>query len=251
MQMQLPTGGVSWFAHEEAEMRSSWLERHFVPLNETTGDYEVRRIQATTRAADITAEVARYSSSPAISGTAETECRFEYLVSTADGLMRGRIDAVVPSPKGPVIRDYKSGVLFERGAARRTVKYEYALQLRLYAALYSMARGLWPAGLEILALTGPPQPVKFDKQECLDLLKRAIDDLRSLNHTISRYGAAQEDLELNLSRPSASNCEYCHYRPNCRGYKNSAPLGQHGCMAGQMMLWAPWRKPDNWGTQSA
>jgi hypothetical protein len=83
-------------------MHRSWLERHFVPLELSVSDYEVRLIQARNRALEIVAAApsapARGSTKPSSEGT--PKYGFELPVSSPDGMVRGRIDAVFPHGYG-------------------------------------------------------------------------------------------------------------------------------------------------------
>ena len=149
----------------ESTMFSSHLERHLVPLDESIPDFEVRRIQAHERALQLSAgvRIAR----PSLAGN--REYGFELPVWSTDGLVRGQIDAVIPSDHGPVVRDYKSGAVLERGPSPAPVKESYAIQLRLYAALYASTTGMWPSRLEIVPILGEAQAVEFDEETCASL----------------------------------------------------------------------------------
>jgi PD-(D/E)XK nuclease superfamily len=203
----------------EVEMEKRWQDRHFIPLQMAVPQYEVRRLQSCKRALDIKCEEGTYVRNDARAQNDDRRYGFELWVSSRDGAIRGRIDAVLPSAEGPVLRDYKSGGLFDDGT--REVKQEYEVQLKLYAALYADSCGYWPSILELVPLTGPPHALVFESTSCIELLKKATDALHGLNRLIETT-QTQEDLEADLARPAPKNCSYCQYRPGCRSYRKAA-----------------------------
>jgi hypothetical protein len=120
------------------------------------------------------------------------------------------------------LQDYKSGAIstLQEGATRE-IKPEYALQLRLYAALYHEATGAWPLRLELVPLAGDSQEVPFTPEECLDLLKGARDLLSAVNEQLARPHAWDE-IETALATPSSSACRFCSFRPACGPYLSAA-----------------------------
>jgi hypothetical protein len=210
---------------EEADMEKGWLDRHFIPLRTAVPFYEVRRIQSYKRALEITREAATYKPSGTSAHKDKAQYGFEFPVSSRDGAIRGRIDAVLPSEAGPVLRDYKSGMLFEEGG-QGIIKQEYDIQLKLYAALYESSCGHWPSALEIVSLTGSAQAIAFDPGTCTDLLENATATLQNLNLAIASNTNIAE-LEQAFARPSAKNCSYCKYRPGCQMYKKTAVVGEN------------------------
>jgi hypothetical protein len=143
------------------------------------------------------------------------------LVATRDGAAAGRIDAVVAGPDGPVIRDYKSGAVFETTLGGNTiVKDEYAIQLRLYAAIYASMTGHWPARLEVVPLVGDPVNVPFDPADCDRLLREAIARRDEVNATVNLPMSLESRID-QLAAPSPAACAYCTYRPHCQPYLNA------------------------------
>jgi hypothetical protein len=150
-------------------------------------------------------------------------------VSSPDGLVRGRIDAVLPSADGPVIRDYKSGAIFEsRLGHSPALKADHEAQLRLYAALYATSRGKWPARLEVVPTAGLAHAVDFDKETCLGLLDQARDTLREVNRVVAGATDTPDSLQAQLATPSPANCAHCPYRPACNPYRRTAAAAQPG-----------------------
>jgi hypothetical protein len=210
-------------------MRRSWLERHLVPFECSVPDYEVRRLRAQERALEVTAAASRAPKRvPSRPSGKMPSYGFELSVSSPDGLVRGRIDAVLPSADGPVIRDYKSGAIFESGPGRPALKAGHEAQLRLYAALYATSRGKWPARLEVVPTAGPAHVVDFDKKTCLGLLDQARNTLREANQVIAEATGLPDILQAQLATPSPANCAHCPYRPACNPYRSTAAAAQTG-----------------------
>jgi RecB family exonuclease len=203
----------------EQAMQSTWLERHIVPLRTSVSDFEVRHIQARERALEL-AETASHGQKPqAQVANSELPHGCEIPVSTRDGRIRGRIDAIVLSGNEAVIRDYKSGAIFEASAKHAPIlKEAYETQLRMYAALYAQTCGRWPARLEVVPIFGPPQPVDLDEATCTALIDRARAALDDVNRAISMSGSGRE-LQQQLATPGAETCSHCTYRPACSSYQ--------------------------------
>lgn len=206
----------------EDALGQNWLARHLVPLTGSVPDFEVRRLQAIRRATELAASARERSS---IDRGAAQAVGQEVPVVTPDGLVTGRIDAVVPTPDGLVIRDYKSGAIFDpESGATPKVKEAYAIQLKLYAAMYEAMTGSWPSRLEILPLTGPPEGIAFDPSECVRLLEDAASVLHETNRSVEA-GLAEGDVAEVLARPSAINCRFCPFRPWCEPYQRTPKAG--------------------------
>jgi hypothetical protein len=147
---------------------------------------------------------------------------FELPISSPDGTVQARIDAVLPSPEGPVLKDYKSGAIFVDDSERLPVlKISYEKQLRLYAALYASSIGRWPVRLEVVPLNGIPCSVIFNKKDCLLLLEEAKELLQKVNGIIKQDAHAPQELTRRLGVPSQENCAYCPYRPGCGPYRSA------------------------------
>lgn len=210
----------------EEEMRRSWLDRHLIPLSESLADFEVRRIQTIERALEI--DGARSLVEPREGPRPAQGYGFELPVSSEDGLVRGRIDAVLPSKDGPVIRDYKSGAIFDSGhGLSHVVKEAYSTQLRLYAAMYAETTRVWPARLEVVPVLGRAQLEPIDRPACVRLLDEARACLRQLDTIIAQPRQRAQDLEAKLAHPTPANCSVCPYRPGCTPYR-AASSGQKG-----------------------
>ena len=202
----------------EATMSQNWLERHLVPLSSAIADFEVRRIQALQRARYLNGKVrhTHESGRPLVGGLLHG---FEVAVSSPDGLVRGRIDEVTVTDGQPVIRDYKSGAIFEtRHGGPAVVKEAYETQLRMYASLYAQTAGTWPDGLEIVPVLGASEDVTFDPETCDALVRQARETLRVVNEMIEGI-ESPSNLEFALASPKPQACMYCAYRPACQPYR--------------------------------
>jgi PD-(D/E)XK nuclease superfamily len=207
-------------AAAEQAASQNWLDRHLLPFRTAIPDFEVRALQALERARLLAAEAAPIPRPDMARG--ETAVGYELPVETPDGKARGSIDAVIPGEGGPVLRDYKSGAIFEPGpGTAREIKTAYANQLKLYAAIYSAMTGTWPSRLEVVPVAGEPQAVEFSAAECEQLLDQAIHTLDAVNDVISSpepYPSRHE----RLARPAPQTCGNCPYRPGCAPYAAAA-----------------------------
>lgn len=194
---------------QEASMRGDWLERHLVPLSRSVPQFEVRMLQGVHRAVEL-GRHARRGQSP----TARTETGYghELPVQTADGTIRGVIDAALPSVDGPVLLEFKTGGLYERGT--ETLRDAYRTQLLLYAAAYHARFDEWPVRADILSATGARLSIDVSPSEASAITDEAREVLASLNRRI----AAGED-PSSLASPSPEACSACRYRPGCSAYR--------------------------------
>ncbi len=214
-------------ANTELAMGSGWLERQFVPLSRSVADFEVRRIQARARALELSESVLSAWSRPlsTASGGLGPLHGCEVPVSTHDRRVRGRIDAVALDRDGPVVRDYKSGAIYEAALGHgHTLKEAYEIQLRMYAALYAETSGTWPGRLEVVPILGRSETVAFDPDECIRLLDGARAALDAVNEAIRLDGPA-EAVQGRLARPRPEICGYCPFRPGCLPYQAARKAG--------------------------
>jgi CRISPR/Cas system-associated exonuclease Cas4 (RecB family) len=209
-------------------MSKNWLERHNVPLRRSVPKFEVRRLQAASRALAL---IASRKSPPALSSKLAEPSRFgyEFPVSSPDNVVIGKIDAVVPSSDGAVIQDYKSGQVFvDTVDGGRVIKEAIETQLRMYAALYASTAGSWPAKLDVIPLHGAARPVNFDRESAVELVDKARQLLESTNDKIASLAHDREQLETYLAVPSQSSCKFCQYRPGCVPYAKAAAIDDSG-----------------------
>ena len=203
-------------------MAATALENRFVPLRDSAPKYEVARLRAENRAGELATRPA--DDVPRASEATASPYGYELRVQSEDGLIAGRIDRALATPQGAVLQDYKSGAIFSlQEGDTHEVKPEYALQLRLYAALYYEATGLWPLRLELVPLSGDPQDVPFSHEECLHLLSSAKNLLSAVNEHLARSDG-WDAIEASLATPSATACRFCSFRPACAPYISAAQV---------------------------
>ncbi|MBM3465562.1 MAG: PD-(D/E)XK nuclease family protein [Armatimonadetes bacterium] len=200
---------VEEIAAQEGEMQARWYERHLIPLEATTRDYQVLRLQCF-------AQSRGWLRTRGEGSGASVTLQVEVQVSAPGNEAVGRIDLVRTLPGGIEIVDYKTGIVHqadEGEASTSTVKPEYQDQVRLYAALYFTKYGVWPARLVVVAADGSEHNVSFSPAEAEDLLEQARKLRSSVNSQIAS-GCAPEA----LARPSPHACRFCPLRPGCRAY---------------------------------
>lgn len=204
----------------EGTMRASWLERHYVPLRSSVPQFVVRQLRAQERALAIAQAAASTRSEPAQD---KATAGLEKWVATPDGSVGGYIDHVVESPGGPVLRDYKSGSIYDAttGPPPATVRDSFVGQMRLYAALYAATTGSWPAKLELVPLHGDAVEIPFDAADCEAFVEEAIATFAGINGTIAELASRHEDPEARLANPSAASCRQCLFRPACAPYRQA------------------------------
>lgn len=202
----------------ELRMRDSWLEGHLIPLKSAIPDFEVRKLRAIQRATDIT-----QSALPVTGvGTRRMTKSCELWLETSDGLVGGYIDQVDVSSAGAVLRDYKSGQILDESMGAGIVKETYQVQLKLYAAIYAISKGVWPARLELVPLQGAALEVPFTHAECETLLGEARNAMTRINSIVAN--GSSEDAAATLAAPSARACRYCLFRPTCNAYKRARQI---------------------------
>jgi len=201
----------------EDGMRRSWLDRSLLPLRDSVLDYEVRRI----RACAVATRVLQMRPHEGRPGSHHPGTEFEVWVQTDDGILGGFIDEVIHTENGAILRDYKTGhTLAHRDHQDEPhVKDEYAVQLRLYAALYFHSHGRHPARLEVVPVRGSAIPVEFAVDDCEGLVSEARHLLQEVNAIVTGHSPGGLDAAIRLlARPSSSTCWSCLFRPACEPY---------------------------------
>lgn len=208
----------------EQQMAQSWLERPLLPLSRSVRDYEVRRHRAFNRAHELSPAEAQHQAEVS-SHRDKPNAGFERWVQTRDGKIGGKIDHVLYTKDGVVLRDYKTGYILEElsSDAEKQLKKSYQIQLKLYAALYQATYGSWPVALEVIPMEGSPQDVPFQPAECEALLSEARVLMENVNRLINRLnGDLSENQQLRqLASPAPGVCRYCRFRPACPAYRHA------------------------------
>lgn len=136
----------------------------------------------------------------------------EQFLTDAKRYVAGSADLLLRTPAGWVIKDFKTGVMHDPITGQ--AKPEYALQLKLYAALCEQKHGEWPVRLFLENAAGEQLDVPFTAAECTALLLEAQQLLVSINQQI---GAGEVE---QLASPDAVRCGRCQARPLCPIYVN-------------------------------
>ncbi len=201
----------------EKKMALSALRQHQVPLRRNIPDFEVRKLRACHRAAEIAQDAFRaYDGRPRQS---PQPTGFELWVESEDGQVGGYIDRVTMTKEGVVLSDYKSGAILDSGTGRGPgeLKRAYKEQMELYAGLYRLKFGAWPIGLRIVPLQGTPVEVALDPEDAERLLAEASTFLYTANERIAKVMKGSVEITA-LAVPQAVHCRLCLFRPACRAY---------------------------------
>jgi hypothetical protein len=199
-------------------MHALWFERHFVPLESSTKNFDLKKQLCKARAQEI-CDALTYTPKPNRDFAGRG---LEVPLQTPDGRIAGRVDAIRAGSVGVSIIDFKSGPLEDRPGegGRPEIKENYATQMKLYAAVYHACRGTWPAVLCLVAIDGTSRQVAFNPNECIILLQQARRILNRINCTVRDLSSSYDELLRILASPSPQNCSACLYRPCCPPYWN-------------------------------
>jgi PD-(D/E)XK nuclease superfamily len=119
---------------------------------------------------------------------------------------------------GMAIIDFKTGL---SGDAQNSLRGDYEIQLRIYAALFHSMTGMWPAKLELHGLDGSIHDITFSAQLCSDILVGAeelAEQLPKITPALSNNAPGQ----TQAGSPSQDNCRFCAFRPACPAYLTRA-----------------------------
>ena len=201
----------------EKKMALSALRQHQVPLSRSIPDFEVRKLRACHRAAEIAHDA--FQSDDNRSRQCPHPTGFELWVESHDGQVGGYIDRVTMTKDGVILLDYKSGVILSpgTGGGPGELKRTYKEQMELYAGLYRLKCGAWPIGLRILPLQGTPVEVVLDPENSERLLAEANKFLCAANERIAEVKNGSAEITV-LALPQAVHCRLCLFRPACQAY---------------------------------
>lgn len=201
----------------EKKMALSALRQHQVPLSRSIPDFEVRKLRACHRAAEIAHDAFQSHDNRPRQSSHPTG--FELWVESHDGQVGGYIDRVTNTKDGVVLSDYKSGAILASGTGGGPgeLKRTYKEQMELYAGLYRLKSGAWPIGLRIVPLQGTPVEVVLDPENAERLLAEASTFLCAANERIAEVKNGSAEITA-LALPKAVHCRLCLFRPACRAY---------------------------------
>ena len=136
----------------------------------------------------------------------------EQFLTDAKRYVAGSVDLLLRTSAGWVIKDFKTGKMHDPVTGQ--AKPEYALQLKLYAALCEQKHGEWPVRLVLENAAGEELDVPFTAAECSALLLEAQQLLVAINQRIDAGEVEQ------LASPDTVRCSRCQARPLCPIYVN-------------------------------
>ncbi len=198
-------------------MSLSWMEKHFVPLEKSVQNYEVKKQQCLLIMRNmIPSQLPHFE----ITGNFHTTKSEEVWLQTPDGKVGGYADAIISTDAGDVIVDYKTGSIIEseNNSPEPSIHENIQLQLKLYAALYNSMYAKWPVSLKVVGTNGESYEIQFDEDECSDLLIEAGHILKKINSIITNTTESYELMLNRLASPSPQRCRFCSYRPGCLPY---------------------------------
>lgn len=190
--------------NHEMTMNSNTLERHLIPLEETSNDYDVKKYMARQMIRSFAPGGDPIEAQHRKSAT-------EAWLETQDAKIGGRIDLVQETSDGIYLLDYKTGNIVDE--IHDSPREEYAIQIKLYAGLFHEIRGEWPKKLLIVGIDQSVHEIAFLQAECSALVDKARKLLDDTNKLIND-GRTPSD----FASPSSEACKYCLFRPGCIKY---------------------------------
>jgi hypothetical protein len=192
-------------AELESQLSSKPKLAMLVPLRYSVPNFAVRHAQFI--------QTWRYRKTGHSSSTSESallQGGAEKVLADETKQVIGKVDLLVRSSAGWVIKDFKSGKLFDNDTGR--VKSDYETQLKLYAELCRNTYQEYPVKLCLIDAVGVEVEVPFTHEECAALLTEARQSLATINQQV-----AEGQLE-SLASPDAERCRWCMSRAVCPLY---------------------------------
>jgi CRISPR/Cas system-associated exonuclease Cas4 (RecB family) len=190
----------------EKDILKNKLESHFVPLENSVRQFHVKKIIAFNTVRKL---IKDYDSSK------KSQYETERFFQTEDGKIVGRIDLIYEKGDDAEIIDFKTGEIFE-DLQELTPKKEYQIQLKIYAALFFLKKGIWPKKLILAGLNQPHIEIEYKPEESLNLLDKVKEELSQINKLRTEGLIIDE-----FAQPSVQSCRFCGYRPGCSVYWNN------------------------------
>jgi len=189
----------------ENKMKKNPLESHLVPLESSARNFEVKKI--------IAFRTVKNMMNNQKNGKKTSYYESEKWLETDDGKIVGRIDLIKKKGNNIEITDFKTGRITNKETGDSTPKKEYKLQMRMYAALYFNQYNVWPNKLTLEGSNKQHYEVRFNPDECIQIIERAKNELDAINVLIKK--GKKPDY---FSQPSEESCRFCTYRPACEKY---------------------------------
>ena len=130
-------------------------------------------------------------------------------LTSKDGLLFGKADALIENGEDKRIIEYKTGEIFEG----KYLKHEFYQQVHFYAELAYEEYGTYPTSLTVL---GRNQKVSKNSVD-VDLSNQLGSDARSI---LNRYNSKIQHDEpvTNIAQASSEACAGCQYQAFCPAY---------------------------------
>jgi RecB family exonuclease len=132
-----------------------------------------------------------------------------------DKSISGVVDLLIINDDGAVLLDFKTGSIYEDSLnenGEQDLKKDYEYQLKLYAYLCYLKKGIFPKKLFIVTIENAYIEISSTFDECEKIYTGALLFLKELNEAIINRD------ELKLANCSIENCKFCGYRPACSVY---------------------------------
>jgi len=128
--------------------------------------------------------------------------------------IRGKIDTILHQPNGAVLVDFKTGSVYDEDEnGERSLKVNYANQLKLYAYLYYEETGKFPVDAYVETLMGKVVHVNFTLEECYEYAQSLDEQLKAVNQFVQTN-------QIDALKPiSVDVCRWCSVRPACNFYQ--------------------------------
>jgi len=185
----------------ESQLSSKPNRAMLVPLRYSVPNFAVRQAQFI--------QTWKYRSHSTGSGTPLQGGAEKVLADEAKQVI-GKVDLIIRSPAGWVIKDFKSGKIFDSETGK--VKSDYEIQLKLYAALCRNTYQEYPVKLCLIDAAGVEVEIPFTPEECAALLVEAQQLLATINQQV-----IEGQLET-LASPDPERCRWCMSRAVCPLY---------------------------------
>lgn len=128
--------------------------------------------------------------------------------------IRGKIDTILHQPGGAVLVDFKTGSVYDKDEnGERSLKVNYANQLKLYAYLYYEETGEFPVDAYVETLMGNVVHLNFTLKECFDYAQSLDEQLNNINQLV------QTNRIDALKPTNVDVCRWCSVRPACNFYQ--------------------------------
>lgn len=209
----------------EAELRTSPLDKHLLPIQKWRKYYLLRE-RTIRRCQEIAAN----------RGLSETQViASERKFGGIREGFTGKPDLILRRPNGLVIIDYKSSELPDEFQAREEKIESWRQQILFYASIVNAELGEWPVGGEIRLLNKDVIPIPIDPQEAKVVAKEAQALKEKYNAKIEAGVSHSE-----LAQYSVENCAFCEFKGACNTFweKSPPPIpgdDEYGCLSGRIL----------------